>query len=95
VPASVRESEPAAAPPTATNETPDVAGMSARQALALFARLGIAARLQGTGFVTSQDPAPGTPVKPGHVQTLFLSQAAPPTSRPARAREETASLPFP
>ena len=95
VPASVRESEPAATPPTATNETPDVAGMSARQALALFARLGIAARLQGTGFVTSQDPAPGTPLKPGQVQTLFLSQAAPPTSRPARAREETASLPFP
>jgi cell division protein FtsI (penicillin-binding protein 3) len=71
--------------------TPDVAGLSARQALAVFARLGLPARLHGTGFVLSQDPRPGTAVRPGQYQTLHLSETAPPISRPARSREETSS----
>jgi cell division protein FtsI/penicillin-binding protein 2 len=71
--------------------TPDVAGLSARQALAVFARLGLPARLNGTGFVLSQDPPPGTAVRPGQYQTLHLSETAPPISRPARSREETSS----
>ena len=71
--------------------TPDVVGLTARQALAVFARLGLPARLQGSGFVFSQDPRPGTAVRPGQYQTLRLSETAPPISRPARSREETSS----
>jgi cell division protein FtsI/penicillin-binding protein 2 len=71
--------------------TPDVVGFSARQALAVFARLGLTAQLRGTGFVISQEPAPGTAVRPGQFQTLNLSETAPPINRPARSREETSS----
>ncbi len=71
--------------------TPDVVGLSARQALAVFARLGLTARLNGTGFVVSQDPLPGTSARPGGNHTLRLSETAPPISRPGRGREETSS----
>ncbi len=71
--------------------TPDVVGLSARQALAVFARLGLTARLSGAGFVISQEPAAGTAVRPGQYQTLHLSETAPPINRPARSREETSS----
>lgn len=71
--------------------TPDVVGLSARQALAVFARLGLTARLTGTGFVVSQDPPPGSAVRPGDFHTLRLSETAPPISRPGRGREETSS----
>ncbi len=70
---------------------PDVIGLSARQALAILARLGLPARLHGSGFVVAQDPQPGTAVRPGQPQTLRLSDTAPPISRPARSREETSS----
>ena len=84
----------AADPQNAKNglTTPDVAGLSARQALAVFARLGLTARLSGTGFVVSQDPPAGTPVRPGDSHLLRLSETAPPISRPGRGREE--SSPF-
>jgi beta-lactam-binding protein with PASTA domain len=71
--------------------TPNVVGLSARQALAVFARLGLTAQLRGTGFVISQEPASGTAVLPGQYQTLHLSETAPPINRPARSREETSS----
>ncbi len=71
--------------------TPDVVGLSARQALAIFARLGMTAHLRGTGFVVSQDPAPGTAARPGDIHTLRLLETAPPISRPGRGREETSS----
>jgi cell division protein FtsI/penicillin-binding protein 2 len=71
--------------------TPDVVGLSARQALAVFARLGLAARLNGTGFVVSQDPPPGAAGRPGGMHTLRLSETAPPIIRPGRGREETNS----
>jgi cell division protein FtsI/penicillin-binding protein 2 len=71
--------------------TPDVVGLSARQALVVFARLGLTARLNGTGFVASQDPLPGTAVGPGGMNTLRLSETAPPIIRPGRGREETSS----
>ena len=69
--------------------TPDVLGLSARQALAVFARLGISARLSGTGFVVSQDPPPGSPLRTGEPYSLRLSETAPPINRPGRGREET------
>ena len=71
--------------------TPDVVGLSARQALAIFARLGMTAHLRGSGFVVSQDPPPGTAARPGDSHTLRLLETAPPISRPGRGREETSS----
>ena len=78
----------------AAGRTPSALGMSARQALAVFARLGILARLQGTGFVVAQDPPPGSPVRPGSVHTLFLADDAAAPGRAAERRaEETAPPP--
>ena len=99
VPASVRlpGASPAAEPGgPGADRTPDATGLSARQALALFARLGLTARLHGAGFVSGQQPPPGTTIRAGEVHTLFLSEVAPPISPPGRAREETSSAaPFP
>ena len=68
--------------------------MSARQALAVFARIGVLARLQGSGFVVAQDPPPGSPVRPGSVHTLFLADnAAAPGRAAGRRAEETAPPP--
>jgi stage V sporulation protein D (sporulation-specific penicillin-binding protein) len=71
--------------------TPDAIGLSARQAMVLFARLRLPVKLEGAGFVVSQVPPPGSPVRPGETHTLQLSEAAPPISRPGRGREETSS----
>ena len=79
----------AASDPAAGPATPDVLGLSARQALAVFARLGLTARLSGTGFVVSQDPPPGSPLRTGEPYSLRLSETAPPINRPGRGREES------
>ena len=94
-PQTIQELAGAAAPPLAPEgglTAPDVTGLSARQALAVFARLGLTARLSGTGFVVSQDPPPGSAVRTGDSTTLRLSETVPPISRPGRGREE--SSPF-
>lgn len=70
---------------------PDAGGLSARQALSLFARLGIAVRLEGAGFVTSQSLAPGARVRPGDVVTLQLAESVPSVARAGGVREETSS----
>ncbi len=73
---------------------PSAIGMSAQQALAVFARLGVLARLQGTGFVVAQDPPAGAPIRPGSVHTLFLADnAAAPSRAGGRRAEETAPPP--
>src|SRR5207237_7745431 len=41
---------------------PDLRGLSAREALREMLRLGLNARIDGTGFVVSQDPPAGTPL---------------------------------
>ena len=38
---------------------PDLRGLSAREALRAAVKLGLTARVEGTGFVVAQDPAPG------------------------------------
>ncbi|HTD51824.1 MAG TPA: penicillin-binding transpeptidase domain-containing protein [Thermoanaerobaculia bacterium] len=77
------------------DRVPDVVGLSARQALSLFARLGMRARLAGTGFVASQTPLSGSLLRPGQTVTLRLSETAP-WIRGLRGREETSSsLPSP
>ncbi len=78
-------------PGTSPDGIPDAAGLSARQALALFARRGIPARLEGSGFVAAQQPPAGTAWKPGIVVTLSLSEDAAAVSRSGRGREETLS----
>lgn len=105
VPASVRGAlVPAALPATAIEEpavagegAPSAVGLSARQALALFARHGLSARVVGSGFVVEQIPAPGARVRPGSVCMLRLAEpsAAPPSTIERRAEESTASLPAP
>jgi cell division protein FtsI (penicillin-binding protein 3) len=74
--------------------TPNAVGLSARQALAVFARLGVLARLQGSGFVVAQDPSPGTPIRPGAIHTLFLAEnGSAPVAAVGPRMEETAPPP--
>jgi cell division protein FtsI (penicillin-binding protein 3) len=61
--------------PEEPGTVPDVRGMSAREAISRLTRFGLAARMQGDGFVTAQDPAPGTPVSEGSVCHLTLARA--------------------
>jgi hypothetical protein len=93
VPAARRSepAEPRLSPPA--HETPDAAGLSARQALALFARHGMPVRLRGTGFVVSQAPAARTPIRPGQVHQLQLAEGIPGAAATApRRMEETSPL---
>jgi cell division protein FtsI (penicillin-binding protein 3) len=64
--------------PVATNgdvrELPDFRGLSAREALRVLTKLGLTARLKGTGVVTTQTPAPGTPIEPGMACELRLER---------------------
>jgi cell division protein FtsI (penicillin-binding protein 3) len=56
---------------------PDLTGLSAREALRELARLGLTARLEGTGVVAQQDPPAGAPLEPGGTATLVLSRRPP------------------
>ena len=62
---------------------PDLRGMSAREALRELARLGLTARMEGTGVVVDQNPEAGSPLEPGATCTLVLNRRALP--RPAGA----------
>jgi cell division protein FtsI (penicillin-binding protein 3) len=55
---------------------PDLRGLGARDALRTLARLGMTARLDGTGIVVDQDPSPGSPIERGAVSTLRLERQA-------------------
>jgi len=57
---------------------PDLTGLSARVALRELARLGLSARMQGTGVVVHQDPPAGAPLEPGATCTLVLNRRPPP-----------------
>ncbi len=96
VPAAARRGPPPPAlePAAAPDRTPSALGLSAREAVAIFARAGLLARLQGSGFVVAQDPPPGSPVRTGSVQTLFLADSAQaPAPAAGRRAEETAPPP--
>lgn len=60
-----------------TSSFPDLTGLSARDALRTLSRLGVTARLHGTGLVISQQPAAGTPVDTDLTATLWLDRQAP------------------
>lgn len=47
---------------TYLGQMPDLRGLSARQATAWLAALGVSATIRGTGVVTDQSPAPGSPL---------------------------------
>ena len=53
---------------------PDLRGLGARDALRTLARLGLTARVHGTGVVVEQDPPPGSPIERGAVSTLRLER---------------------
>jgi cell division protein FtsI (penicillin-binding protein 3) len=54
---------------------PDLTGMGAREALRVLARLGLTAKLEGTGLVEDQEPAAGTPIDASTVvATLWLKR---------------------
>lgn len=57
------------------NTVPDVRGLGARQALKRLESAGCAMLPQGQGYAVSQDPAPGTPVRPGQkVKVKFVTK---------------------
>ena len=55
-------------------DLPDFRGLSAREALRVLTKIGLTARLTGNGAVTSQVPAPGTPIEPGMTCELRLER---------------------
>lgn len=54
---------------------PDLAGMSARNAVRKLVTLGMNARVSGDGFVVSQDPQPGTPLEAGALCRIVLERS--------------------
>jgi hypothetical protein len=54
--------------------------MSAREALRSLSRIGMTARMSGSGFVVSQDPAPGDALVRGDACTLTLGRRPPATT---------------
>jgi cell division protein FtsI (penicillin-binding protein 3) len=68
---------PRAVPVLTAGLMPDLSGLSAREAVQLLARLGIAARLVGDGVVAGQQIAPGTPLEQGAFCVLRLTRRLP------------------
>jgi len=71
---------PAAVVPVGTNgqvsDLPEFRGLSAREALRLLTKIGITARMTGTGVVVSQTPPAGTPIEPGMACELHLERTS-------------------
>ena len=68
---------PAIVTMTGSNNTstfPDLTGLSAREALKTLSRLGVTARLHGTGLVANQQPPPGSPIDTDLTATLWLDR---------------------
>jgi cell division protein FtsI (penicillin-binding protein 3) len=66
-----------ALPSNAETGVPDLTGMSAREALRELARLGLTARMRGTGVVVQQNPPAGSPLEPGGTCLLVLNRRPP------------------
>jgi cell division protein FtsI (penicillin-binding protein 3) len=54
------------------SEMPDLLGMPKRLLLPLFQQGDFDLRMKGEGYVVAQNPAPGTPLKPGMIIELYL-----------------------
>jgi cell division protein FtsI (penicillin-binding protein 3) len=59
---------------SSASQFPDLTGLSARDALAVMSRLGLAAQLRGSGLVVDQSPAPGEPLDAGVTVVLTLAR---------------------
>ena len=59
-----------------TRAMPDLMGLGAREALRRIARLGVTAKLQGTGLVVAQYPEAGQTLAVGGACTLMLDRGA-------------------
>jgi cell division protein FtsI (penicillin-binding protein 3) len=57
-----------------SDEFPDLAGLGARDAVRILARLGVSPRLHGMGVVVSQRPAAGSRIDSSAVATLWLDR---------------------
>lgn len=55
-------------------DLPDLRGLSAREALRVLTKIGLTAHISGSGVVTNQVPAPGTPIEPGMSCVLRLER---------------------
>jgi cell division protein FtsI (penicillin-binding protein 3) len=82
----VKTAREASIVPVATSGTvrdlPDFRGLSAREALRILTKIGLTARLNGSGVVRTQRPAAGTPIEPGKPCDLWLERG--PQARPPR-----------
>jgi len=56
-------------------DVPDLRGLSAREAVRVLTKIGLAARVNGSGIVAAQRPAAGSPVDPGAICELWLERA--------------------
>src|SRR5262249_36607684 len=83
----IREPAPAPEP----GRTPDALGLSAREAIALFGKLGEPVVLKGSGFVVAQSPAPGWALDARVPMTLTLGESGPAAARSGRGRGENTS----
>ena len=64
-------------------DLPDFRGLSAREALRVLTKIGLTALFKGNGAVTSQVPAPGTPIEPGMACELKLERVPVAVASPA------------
>jgi cell division protein FtsI (penicillin-binding protein 3) len=58
--------------PELSDTVPDYRGLPIRTLIPLLGRDNIRVRIEGSGYVVRQDPAPGTPVRPGMSLVLEL-----------------------
>ena len=70
--------------------TPDVRGLSLRRAMAVLTEAGFQICVRGAGWVTRQDPCPGSEVAPGSLCTTWATAEASLARRDALQREEVA-----
>jgi cell division protein FtsI (penicillin-binding protein 3) len=61
---------------------PDVRGMSARDAVHVLGSIGLTVHVGGSGFVSTQTPAPGEPIESGGTGVLELRRSAPSDPHP-------------
>jgi membrane peptidoglycan carboxypeptidase len=66
--------------PVGTNgevrDLPEFRGLNAREALRVLTKIGVTARITGSGVVVSQTPPPGTPIEPGMACELRLERTS-------------------
>jgi cell division protein FtsI/penicillin-binding protein 2 len=55
-------------------DLPDFRGLSAREAVRVLTKIGLSARLHGSGVVATQRPVAGSPLEPGTTAELWLAR---------------------